>query len=281
MIQAVLSDAEEKQLTDRVVKMWLDDLRDLAYDVEDILDELATQALERTLVIPACFTSLGLSADTFNANLVSKIKAISSRLDELFELKTELGLEKIAGGTSTAAYRRLPSTSVPMELVVYGREKDKARILEMVLKNEPNDANFGVIPIVGMGGVGKTTLAREVFNDKGVEDFNPRAWVCISDDFDVLRISKAILENAVQVKLKDAMGRRKFLLVLDDIWSKNYELWEALKSPFMACALGSRIIVTTRRVDVALTMEPGGYYGLKLLSDDDCWLVFVKHAFKS
>ncbi|KAI9185070.1 hypothetical protein LWI28_003866 [Acer negundo] len=116
MIQAVLSDAEEKQLTDRVVKMWLDDLRDLAYDVEDILDELATQASELTLVIghqtyiiPACFTSLGLSADTFNANLVSKIKEISIRLDELFELKTELGLEKIAGETSTAAYRRLPS----------------------------------------------------------------------------------------------------------------------------------------------------------------------------
>ncbi|XP_031253816.1 putative disease resistance RPP13-like protein 1 [Pistacia vera] len=144
-----------------------------------------------------------------------------------------------------------------------------------------------------MGGVGKTTLAQEVYNDRAVEDFDPKAWVCVSDDFDVLRISKAILEsvtlspcdlkdlNQVQIQLYSILVGRKFLLVLDDVWSKSYELWQALKSPFMAGAPGSKIIVTTRNVEVALTMGPLEYYNLKLLSDDDCWTLFKRHAFES
>lgn len=133
----------------------------------------------------------------------------------------------------------------------------------MVLQNEPlprSDVNFGVMTIVGMAGVGKTTLARLVYNDPAVEDFNPKAWVCVSDDFDVLRISKAILEsiafiscdlkdlNPVQVKLKEAIAGRKFLLVLDDVWNKDYGLWDILKAPFMAGSPGSTIIVATRSI---------------------------------
>ncbi|KAH7511033.1 hypothetical protein ACOSP7_025814 [Xanthoceras sorbifolium] len=163
----------------------------------------------------------------------------------------------------------------------------------MVLRDEPTDANFGVIPIVGMGGIGKTTLAREVFNDKAVEDFKPRAWVCVYEDFDVLRISKSILEsitcspcdlkdlNTVQTQLKEAVAGKKFLLVLDDVWSKNHSLWENLRAPFMAGAMGSRIIVTTRLQEVALTMRPHGCYKLNFLPYHDIWLVFAKHAFES
>ncbi|KAK9180085.1 hypothetical protein WN943_029292 [Citrus x changshan-huyou] len=225
-----------------------------------------------------------------------KMEEISSRLEELCERRTDLGLEKIAGGSAhTAAVRqRPPTTCLTSEPAVYGRDTEKARVLDMVLKNDPCDAaNFRVIALVGMGGIGKTTLAQEVYNDKRVEDFKPKAWVCVSDDFDVLRISKAILEsitlsscdlkdlNSVQLKLKEALLKKKFFIVLDDVWDKKYELWHALKSPFMAGAPGSRIIVTTRSRDVASKMGPVKYYGLKLLSDDDCWSVFVAHAFDS
>ncbi|KAH9681538.1 putative disease resistance RPP13-like protein 1 [Citrus sinensis] len=195
----------------------------------------------------------------------SKIKAISSRLEELCKRRTVLGLEKIAGGSTHSATvrRRPPTTCLTSEPAVYGRNEDKARILDMVLKNDPSDAaNFRVIPLVGMGGIGKTTLAQEVYNDKLTDDFKPKAWVCVSDDFDILRISKAILEsitrsscgltdlNSVQLKLKEA------------VFKKN------------------RIIVTTRSMDVALKMGSGKNYELKHLSDDDCWSVFLNHAFE-
>ncbi|KAK1571161.1 hypothetical protein Q3G72_012802 [Acer saccharum] len=264
--------------------MWLDDLRDLAYDVEDILDEFSTEALRRKLVMPThdhhhqgassstskvrgvftacCFNTSNWSptAIKFIISMDSKIKAITSRMEELCNQKSDFGLKDIGGkvsSTSSAAaelYQRPPTTCLPTEFAVYGRDKEKAKVLEMVLNDEgPSDANFGVVPIVGMGGLGKTTLAREVYKSKEVKDFEPKAWVCVSDDFNVLGISKAILEsitskscdlkdlNQVQLQLKDALFGRKFLLVLDDVWSKNYNLWESLRSPFMVGAQGTSI----------------------------------------
>ncbi|KDO39611.1 hypothetical protein CISIN_1g000594mg [Citrus sinensis] len=306
-IEAVLIDAEEKQLTDRAVKLWLDDLRDLAYDAEDVLDEFATEAGLRLLKKREASSSRvrsliqgvssGASSVMSGISMRPKIKEISSRLEELRKRTDVLQLEKIAGGSPhTAAVRqRPPTTCLTSEPAVYGRDEDKARILDMVLENDPSDAaNFRVIPLVGMGGIGKTTLAQEVYNDKLTEAFEPKAWVCVSHDFDVLRISKAILEsitlspcdlkdlNSVQLKLKEAVFKKKFLIVLDDVWSERYDLWQALKSPFMAGAPGSRIIVTTRSMDVASTMGSGKNYELelKLLSDDDRWSVFVNHAFE-
>ncbi|GAV77985.1 NB-ARC domain-containing protein [Cephalotus follicularis] len=144
-----------------------------------------------------------------------------------------------------------------------------------------------------MGGLGKTTLARLVYNDEAVQGFDSKAWVCVSDDFDVIRLSKAILGavtsqncddlkdlNQVQLKLRDALTSKKLLLILDNVWNTKHGLWEALKSPFLAGAPGSRIIVTTRDAKVAQLMGPIEYYKLKPLSNDDFWFVFVKHAFE-
>ncbi|KAH9782685.1 putative disease resistance RPP13-like protein 1 [Citrus sinensis] len=316
MIQAVLNDAGEKQLTDEAVKMWLDDLQDLAYDAEDILDEFATQALESKLMaqnqdssgqllsfIPA---SLNPNAVRFNYSMRSKINDITRRLEQLCKDRIELGLQRIpegASSTAAAAHQRPPSSSVPPEREVFGREEDKAKILDMVLADSPSDhANFAVIPIVGMGGIGKTTLAREVYNDKAVEHskFDVKAWVCVSDVFDVLGISKALLEsitrrpcllnslNEVQVELKVAVDKKRFLLVLDDVWNEDYSLWVDLKAPFLSAAPNSKMIVTTRNLSVASTIRPIDrhhtqfqYYDLKSLLDDDCWSIFINHAFES
>ncbi|CAL5330707.1 unnamed protein product [Camellia sinensis] len=143
-----------------------------------------------------------------------------------------------------------------------------------------------------MGGLGKTTLAQMVYNDEVVnKHFDLKAWVCVSDEFDTMRISKVILEsitskacefkelNQVQVQLKQNLVGKKILIVLDDVWDKKYNDWNILKAPFNDGVSGSKIIVTTRDRDVASIMGTVQNHLLQHLSDDDCWSVFEQHAF--
>ncbi|XP_039162724.1 putative disease resistance protein At3g14460 [Eucalyptus grandis] len=132
-----------------------------------------------------------------------------------------------------------------------------------------------------MGGIGKTALAQRLYNDVKVSGcFEMRAWVCVSDVFNVLDITKTILRsitevsnegedlNRLQVKLKDSLSGKKFLVVLDDVWNENYGEWTALLKPFGAGAKGSKIIITTRNYIVA-SITGASSYPLKELSLDN------------
>ncbi|KAK9217177.1 hypothetical protein WN943_005802 [Citrus x changshan-huyou] len=142
-----------------------------------------------------------------------------------------------------------------------------------------------------MGGLGKTTVAQLVYNDVRVQDhFDLKAWTCVSDDFDVIRLTRTILSsitkqavdnndlNLLQEELKKQLSRKKFLLVLDDVWNENYNDWVDISRPFEAGAPGSKIIVTTRNQEVAAIMGTAPAYQLKKLSFDDCLSVFAQHS---
>ncbi|WKA02061.1 hypothetical protein VitviT2T_020298 [Vitis vinifera] len=302
----VLNDAEEKQMTNPLVKIWLDELRDLAYDVEDILDDFAIEALRSSLIMAQpqqgisklrdMLSSLIPSASTSNSSMRSKIKEITERLQEISAQKNDLDLREIAGGWwSDRKRKREQTTSLVVESDVYGREKNKADIVDMLLKHDPSsDDEVSVIPIVGMGGIGKTTLAQLAFNDDEVKGrFDLRAWVCVSDDFDVLRITKTILQsvdpdsrdvndlNLLQVKLKEKFSEKKFLLVLDDVWNENCHEWDTLCMPMRAGAAGSKLIVTTRNEGVAAVTRTCPAYPLRELSNNDCLSLFTQQALRT
>ncbi|XP_073122885.1 putative disease resistance RPP13-like protein 1 [Henckelia pumila] len=304
-IKAVLVDAEDKQLTMESVKVWLEDIRDAAYDLDDLLDEIITRALvqdskgfqhHKTSVvcnfIPT-WSRFMPGALVSNYKLMSRIKAITKRLDHIAKQRSDLNLrENIGGFSSRPGVIRSESTSVVLESEVYGRDEDKEAIKEM-LRVESSSENFSVIPIVGMGGIGKTTLAQLVYNDKDViKDFHVRAWVCVSEVFDVLKITKTIYESVtkrsgqakdldmLQVSLQEKLSKRKFLIVLDDVWNESYVEWHKLCLPFVNVGLsGSRIIVTTRNDTVALVVgSPRSAYHMKLLTDEDCLSLLAQHA---
>jgi hypothetical protein len=306
-IQAVLDDADEKQHTNRAVKQWVDDLRDLAYDVEDILDDFATEALRYKLrgenegstastrkvwkLIPTCCTVLTPHALKMNITLESKITEITNRFNDLVMQEADLRLKEIADGRSQRKTRTLAPTSVMTDAHVYGREKDKKALLELLLSEESRDAKVSVIPIRGMGGIGKTTLAQLLFNDEEVQKiFDLKVWACVSEDFDAVRVTKTILKsvtsescddndlNLLQVKLKEKLNGKKYLIILDDLWNENYHDWTILCAPFLAGSQGSRIVITTRNEGVSSMTGTVPTYHLQVLSNGDCLSLFTQHA---
>ncbi|KAM5557025.1 putative disease resistance RPP13-like protein 1 [Rosa sericea] len=296
-IDAVLSDAEEKQHTQRAVKLWLDDLRDLAYDVQDILDIFDTKMLKRRIEGQQGSTSNSciscLSKPKFNFSVNSEIKKISDRLEEITTRERQFGLKKL--GVSTKPWK-MPQTTSQLDGPVIGRDEAKALIVDKLLSKEEHSTssfqNFQVVAIVGTPGVGKTTLAKKVFNDAATEQFYPKVWVSVSDDFDLLRVTAAILEsvtsgdvkeskelNSVQEKLSKELAGKKFLIVLDDVWNTcKYGQWTTLQSAFRVGAAGSKIIVTTRDAKVAGMMGDTKPHNLEAMSKDDCWKIFEHHA---
>ncbi|KAJ9158859.1 hypothetical protein P3X46_024403 [Hevea brasiliensis] len=273
-IHAVLEDAEEKQTANRLVEIWLSDLRDLAYDLEDIIDELATEVQRHNLEDKSVRTN-------------NKVQNCFSIMCNGVNQKDELRLAEYTRRRVSHVTERPPSTSLVNEAKVYGREEDKKAMLKL-LNAETNDAEVSVIPIIGMGGLGKTTLAQLVYND-AILEFDLKAWVSVGEDFDVFRVTKTVLLqlgdsgddedlDSLQVKLKQKLLKQKFLVVLDDVWTENYEQWTVFRSPFEAATPQSRIIVTTRSLEVSLMMGTTPAYPLKELSYDECFNVFAQHA---
>ncbi|GER35577.1 disease resistance protein [Striga asiatica] len=307
IIQAVLDDAEEKQLTEKSVKLWLESLRDLAYDLDDLLDEIETRAQvqdseeqaqncnRRSRVwrfIPTC-SSYMPGALVSNYRLMSRIKETNNHLQDIVKQRVELKLvENVGGSCSRSTGIRLPSTSLVNESHVYGLNEDKEKVIDMLLGNEVCHDDVSVIPIVGMGGIGKTTLAQIVYNDRTVKDsFNVRAWVSVTEEFDVISITKSVYYSVtgsnsesldldtLQVSLKDKLAKSRFLIVLDDVWNENYGRWDVLYRPFQFGLPGSRIIVTTRNASVAsMVGSPRTAYHMKLLTDENCLSLLAQHA---
>ncbi|KAL7209052.1 hypothetical protein ACSBR1_030742 [Camellia fascicularis] len=146
-----------------------------------------------------------------------------------------------------------------------------------------------------MGGVGKTTVAQLVYkHDEVVKTFGEqRMWICVSDDFKVERLlnemvesltgNKCVTQNVQGIvkKLGEKLNGKKYLLVLDDVWNENQDKWVCMRDSLLGIggSRGSKIIVTTRSMDVVSTMRTSLTHHLNKLSENDSWTMFRKRAF--
>lgn len=310
MIQALLDDAEEKQRKDKAVQIWLTKLKDVAFDMDKLLNDYEAEKLKsklegqqangwrKTKVISCLFSCSCWHRNLTQYKTAYKMKHIRERLDKIATEREILSLRVLGGTSHIESTERLQTSSLVDDSNVYGRENDRENIIKILLTTTSNSSQskVSVLPIVGMGGLGKTTLTQLVYNDNRVKDhFQLRLWVCVSENFDVLKLTKEALGttsavsgfssvvtanmNALQEDLSSNLKGKLFLLVLDDVWNEDPEKWYSFCSAFVSGEKGSKVIVTTRNENVGRIMGGLPPYQLKRLSDGDCWNLFRNCAF--
>ncbi|KAL6280501.1 hypothetical protein ACE6H2_017382 [Prunus campanulata] len=300
-IAKVLLDAEEKQRNDLLLTDWLGKLKDVCYDMDEVLDKFELQKLQMQVLNPRTRVKRKVRNFFSSYKMGQRIKDIRERLGEIAAAKAQFNLSERVADCHGMHMERETHSFVHAPDVI-GRDKDKEEMIIHLLKERQIDQgdeeeNVSVISINGLGGLGKTTLAKLVYNEnRVVANFELRIWVCVSDDFDNKRLLREIVMAAanqkcgdesienMQMKLRHALTGKKLLLVLDDVWDNGpmgitMKKWIDLKSLLNVGASGSKIIVTTRNESVALLMGHAHMHLLKGLRHSDCITIFIKVAF--
>ncbi|XWS75516.1 hypothetical protein CRYUN_Cryun01aG0096200 [Craigia yunnanensis] len=220
--------------------------------------------------------------------MARKFKNAREKLDAIAGEKTKFHLREGVGEIEIQRIWQRQTSSLVKESEVYGRSNEKENIFSLLLNNLSQHDDLSVYAICRMGGLGKTTFAQLVYNDENVRKaFDLRVWVCVSDDFDIKRLTKAIVESIegnscniqeldpLQRRLEEKLVGKRFLLVLDDVWNEYHDKWDGLKQALRRGVKGSTVIVTTRIEKVALMMAiVNPVCRLGCLSDDDSWSLF-------
>ncbi|XP_042403004.1 putative disease resistance protein RGA3 [Zingiber officinale] len=286
-IQAKLDDSEseeENHAKSHSEKLWLSELKDVAYDAEDVVEEYEYEVLRSKQLHE---NNSGAHED----ELANKAAAIRKRFDEITKewklLKLPKKAEKRKRSPMLSDMNR-ETGSLVVESDVLGREEEKDMLVKWLLsKNDTTGNGVSVIAVIGMGGLGKTTLAQLVYNDQRVKSyFDLTGWVCVSENFHVVSLTEKILESFTKVEvhkeldglqhaLQEKLQGKRFLLILDDVWNEEFTLWDELRKPLVSAQV-SKVIVTTRNHRVAGIMGTRSPLDLNCLSFDICWQLFKR-----
>ncbi|XP_048139901.1 disease resistance protein RPP8-like [Rhodamnia argentea] len=294
LIKGLLRDADARREREKAVAEWVAELQDIAYDAEDVIEQyilrVALKKEQSTIKAYACFMAKCLCVQVHAVGI--EIEGLKSNISNLRMSMQVHGIQSVNEGERELVRASTPKLTLGhFEEDIVGREDNINMLVEELLKVRKQHR---VVFIWGMGGLGKTTLAKKVFtHDKVRNHFEGFAWACVSQEYHVTDILVGILvklipdqrERVLQMRydelfvtLYKKQQEKRCIVVLDDIWTK--QAWDGLRAAFPVENTRSKLLITTRNREVAELIDPHGFFHQpECLSARDSWELLKKRVY--
>ncbi|CAL8120852.1 unnamed protein product [Prunus armeniaca] len=293
LMRGYLKDADSRQGESEAIRIWVANIREAAYDLDDAIETFVLKvASKRNASLLKRFAYICVGG-VYLYKIGSEIKKITTKISEL---RSSLpgDLRESGGDTS---FQRQQERRIAYPHIIEPHVVGLAGGTEILATHLIKEKGPRVVSIWGMGGLGKTTLAKQVYHHGKVKrHFDCFAWVCISQQCQGREVLKEIMtklisptneqrqeiadlgKDQIAERLWITQRERKCLVVLDDIWT--HDAWRSLEVGFpMTEETESRILLTTRNKEVASYVDKNGFlFEPQPLNDDESWELFEKRA---